>query len=34
MIDYAEGMRQTTKQAKNQLTNAMKAAEVDTFLIR
>ena len=29
LIDYAEGMRQTTKQAKNQLTNAMKAAEVD-----
>ena len=29
LVDYAEGMRQTTKQAKNQLTNAMKAAEVD-----
>ena len=29
LVDYAEGMRQTTKQAKNQLNNAMKAAEVD-----
>ena len=29
LVDYAEGMRQTTKQARNQLSNAMKAAEVD-----